>query len=84
MVQEVDIDSESSAGERSFSDSGAVGIQLLAGLDYNLSDRFYLTGELRFTSFTGLDLSEEAGGDGRVTNIDYQPVTLGVGIGFRF
>jgi len=84
VVQEVDIDSESSAGERSFSDSGAVGIQLLAGLDYNLSDRFYLTGELRFTSFTGLDLSEEAGGDGRVTNIDYQPVTLGVGIGFRF
>lgn len=83
LIQEVDIDSEGSDGERSFEDSGAVGFQLMAGVNYDLSERFYLTSELRYTSFTDLDLGEE-GGDGRVTGLDYQPVTAAVGIGIRF
>ncbi|MEM7256903.1 MAG: OmpW family outer membrane protein [Pseudomonadota bacterium] len=82
-VQEIDLDSETATTERSFSDSGAVGFQLMAGADYDLSDRIYFTSELRYTSFTGMDLTQE-GGDGSVTDIDYQPLTLAVGIGFRF
>lgn len=83
LVQEVDIDSEGSDGERSFEDSGAFGFQLMAGVDYDITHRLYLTSELRYTSFTDLDLAEEVG-EGRVTGLDYQPVTVGVGIGFRF
>ncbi|MFK7855488.1 MAG: OmpW family outer membrane protein [Granulosicoccus sp.] len=82
-LQEVDLDSEGSEGERSFSDSSSVGLQLLAGIDYNLSDQLYLTSEIRYANHTGIDLEEE-GGSGRVTDIDYQPVTLGLGLGWRF
>lgn len=82
-IQEIDLDSEEGSSERSFSDSGAVGFQLMAGVDYALSDRFYLSGELRYSSQRGLDLDEE-NGSGRVTGINYEPVTLGLGIGYRF
>lgn len=82
-IQEIDLDSEDVDGERSFSSSGSIGYQLMAGIEYNLTERFYLTSELRYSSQSGLDLEEE-GGSGRVTDIDYQPVTLGLGVGFRF
>lgn len=82
-VQEIDLDSEDTNGERSFSDSGSIGFQLMAGMDYDLSERLYLTSEIRYSSQTGLDLSEE-NGSGTVTGIDYQPVTLGLGVGSRF
>jgi outer membrane protein W len=55
----------------------------MVGVDYNLSNRFYITSELRYGSHRSLDLEEEDG-NGRVTNIDYQPVTLGLGVGIRF
>lgn len=83
LIQEIDLDSENAAGERSFSDGGAVGFQVMAGIDYDLSERFYLTSELRYSSQAGLDLTEE-GGAGKVSDIDYQPLTLGLGIGYRF
>lgn len=82
-IQEVDLDSENADGERSFSDSGSIGFQVMAGVDYDLSDRFYLTSELRYGSQSALNLEEE-GGNGRVTDIEYQPVTLGLGVGIRF
>lgn len=55
----------------------------MAGVDYDLSDRFYLTSELRYGSQSALDLEEEDG-NGSVTDIDYQPITIGFGLGFRF
>jgi len=82
-IQEIDLDSENSEGERSFSDSGSVGFQLMAGLDYDISSRLYLTSELRVTSHTDIDLQAE-GETGSVSGIDYQPVTLSLGIGYRF
>lgn len=82
-AQEIDLDSEDVDGERSFASSGAVGIQVMAGFNYALSQRFYLSSELRYSSLAGLDLDEE-GGAGRVSDIDYQPLTLGLGIGYRF
>lgn len=82
-IQEIDLDSEDDAGERSFADSGSVGFQVMAGVNRDLNDRFYLTGELRYSSQTRLDLDEEEG-SGRVSGIDYQPLTLGLGLGVRF
>jgi len=73
-TQEVDLDSESTAGERSFSDSGSIGFQVLAGADYDLTERLYLTGELRYSHQSDLDLKEEAGGSASIIGIDYQPV----------
>lgn len=82
-VQEIDLDSENADGERSFSNSGEIGLQFMVGLDYSISRRFYLSSELRYSSITGIDLDEE-GGAGRIANLDYQPLTLGIGVGFRF
>lgn len=83
VVQEIDLDSEGADSERSFSASGSIGFQVMAGVDYDITDRVYLSGELRYTSFTDLDLNEE-GGDGQVSGLDYQPVTIGLGLGIRF
>lgn len=82
-TQEVDLDSENTAGERSFSDSGSIGYQLMAGVDYDLSERIYLTGEIRYSTQSGIDLNEE-NGTGAVTGIDYQPLTMSLGFGYRF
>ena len=81
-IQEIDLDSENINGERSFSNSGSVGFQIMFGVDYDLNNRFYLISELRYGDQRSLDLEEEDG-NGRVTNIDYQPVTLSLGVGIR-
>lgn len=82
-VEEVDLDSENASAERSFSASGAIGLQVMAGVDYDLTEQWYLSAELRYSRQSGLDLNEE-GGTGRVSSINYQPVTLGLGVGYRF
>jgi len=83
-LQEVDLDSESGNAERSFSDGGSVGFQVMAGADYDINDRLYLTSELRYSSQRDLSLSEEGGAAGVVSEIDYQPFTVGIGLGVRF
>lgn len=83
VIQEIDLDSEGSGPERSFSKGGAFGVQLMAGVDVDITERLYLTSELRYTGFTGLEMTEE-GGDGKISEIDYTPITLGIGLGFRF
>lgn len=83
-IQEIDLDSETLPAETSFSDSGAFGLQLMAGLDRALNDQWYLTSQLRYSNLRDLTLSEEGGGSGVISNIDYQPVTLQLGIGYRF
>ena len=82
-IQEVDLDSEGSGPERSFSDSGTLGLQAMVGVDYQWSETLYFTSELKYSSHNALKLSEE-GGTGLVTELDYQPVTLSIGIGYRF
>lgn len=61
LIQEVDIDSEAPEGERTFLDSRSVGFQLMAGIDQDITNNIYLTGELHYTSFTDQDLEEEGG-----------------------
>jgi len=36
-----------------------VGFQLIAGADYDLSERYYLTSELLYSDHSGLDLKEK-------------------------
>ncbi|MBX2824135.1 MAG: porin family protein [Gammaproteobacteria bacterium] len=84
VVQEIDLDSESTSGEQSFSDGGSVGFQLMAGVNRTLSDRWYLSGEIRYSDLRGLSLTSETGGNGRISDLDYPPVTLQLGLGYRF
>lgn len=84
VSQEIDLDSESAAGETSFSDGGSTGYQLMVGANRRLSPRWYLTTEIRYSDQQDLTLTAEAGGSGQVTAIDYSPLTLQLGIGYRF
>jgi len=83
VVQELDLDSESSTGETSFSDGGSIGYQVMVGANRQLNRKWYLTTELRYSSQRDLTLSEEAGGNGEVSGLDYAPVTLQLGVGYR-
>lgn len=83
VIQEVDLDATSSDQSLSFSSAGSLGWQVMAGADYDLTRRLYLTTEFRYTAFTDLNLDNEQT-QGLVSGIDYDPLTLAVGIGFRF
>lgn len=83
-VQEIDLDSETLPAETSYSEGGAAGFQLMAGINRDINERWYLTSELRYSNLQSLTLDQEGGGNGTVSNIDYQPVTLQIGLGYRF
>lgn len=82
-VQEIDIDFEQGGSERSFSDSGDIGLQAFVGLSRELSKKWSLHTELRYGSITGIELQEE-GGKARLNNLDYRPFTAQVGLKYRF
>ncbi len=84
VSQEIDLDSESDAGETSFSDGGSIGYQFMAGADRALSDRWYVSTEVRYSAQRDLTLSAEEGASGEVTSLNYAPLTLQLGIGYRF
>ncbi|MEN9726483.1 MAG: hypothetical protein RL434_849 [Pseudomonadota bacterium] len=80
-VEEVDLDLENNATERSFSDSG-VGPQVLLGARYALWEHWELFTEYRYVHAGSLDLAEE-GGTGRIKS-DYGAHSVSAGIGWRF
>lgn len=82
-IQEIDLDLEQGTVERSFSDSGYTGYQFFAGVNRPLSERWEVHGELRYGAISDIDLAEE-GGSGRLTGLDYRPLTLQLGLGYRF
>lgn len=83
-LQEVDIDLEGNGPERSYSGDGDVGFQVFAGANYALSERWALQAEVRYASFTDLDLEGEGRAQGKFSSLDYQPLTAQLGIQYRF
>ena len=83
-LQEVDLDLEDARGEQSFSGDGDVGYQLFAGANYALSASWAINAELRYGSFTDLELDGEDNNRGRIDGLDYEPFTLQVGVQYRF
>ena len=79
-VTEVDFDviGGSAAGE--YSDRGGIGFQVMAGVDYALSDRWSINGELRYFDAGRQDLT----GAGGTLSTDYQTFDLIVGTSFNF
>ena len=83
-VEEIDIDLERSGEpERSFSDSGYVGFQFYTGVNYALSPKWSLQGEIRYSVFDDIDLDEESG-SGTIEGLDYDPFTAQLGVVYRF
>lgn len=81
-LTEVDVDFETPAGERSYSGSGN-GFQLLAGVRYDLGERWFLDAGLRWLRATTLDLDAETNARERIRT-DYTPWAVTLGLGWRF
>jgi len=84
LIQEVDIDLESSGMEQSYSGDSESGLQVFAGVNYPIRPHWELQGELRFGSITGIDLSGEEGAVGEFTDMDYKTTTFQLGINYKF
>lgn len=83
-AQEVDIDFERDGVEQSYSSSGDTGFQVFAGVDYSVSPRWILSGELRYSNISTLDLEPESGAPGLITDMDYQHTSLQLGLSYQF
>lgn len=83
-VEEVDIDLLVNGNEQSFSASGDTGFQAMAGLEYRLNDALSIDTEFRYMNVSGITLEAEEGSVGTFTDIDYQPLTLQIGLKYQF
>lgn len=83
-LQEVDLDLEGDGPERSYSGDGDIGFQVFLGANYALAERWFLQGEVRYASFTDLELEGESGAAGELSSLDYEPLTLQLGVIYRF
>lgn len=81
-LTEVDIDFETTAGEISFSGDGSA-VQLLAGVRYDLGERWIIDLGLRQLRASSLRLEGESGAPG-VVRADYEPWAATIGVGWRF
>lgn len=84
-VQELDIDLEEGSFERSYSGDGELAYQLMTQLEYQLSKTLSISSELRWLDVSSPSLDAEEGGAlGVVDNFDYNPISFGVSIQYRF
>lgn len=83
-IQEIDIDLEGNGPEQSYSGDGDIGFQAMFGLEYDLSENWTFNTELRYARFSSIDLDGEDGATGRITDLDYDPLTLGMGFSYYF
>jgi len=83
-MQEIDIDLERNGIEQSYSGDGDVGLQVFAGVNYQLSRNWQLQTQLRYGSLSDIELSGEEGAVGEFSDFDYQPITLQIGTTYRF
>lgn len=83
FVQEVDIDLEGNGPEQSFSGDGETGFQVFAGANYHLTAHWRAHGELRYGRFGDIDLDGENVA-GTIRGFDYEPLTVQVGLSYRF
>jgi outer membrane protein W len=81
-VQEIDIDLEANGVELSYSGDGHITYQAFTGIDYRLNSRISINAELRYQALSSVDLVEE-GGEGSFSSLDYNPITLQLGLTWR-
>lgn len=78
-ITEIDFDlSGGAAGE--YTDRGGIGYQLMLGAEYPVSERWSVTGEVRYFDAGSQTLT----GPGGTLNADYQSIDLIVGTTFKF
>lgn len=81
-VQEVDIDINTSDGERSFS-TDDIGFQVFAGVEYAMGPRWSASLEARYLAVGALDLDDE-GQSSDTLSADYDRTSVLLGLSYRF
>ncbi len=82
FVQEIDIDFEVDSVENSF-ETDETGLQLQAGARYDLNDRLFMDLTARYLTVSGAQMEFPAD-TSRTIEADYSPLTLSLGVGWRF
>ena len=82
FVQEIDIDFEIDSMETSF-ETDETGLQLQAGARYDLNDRLFMDLTARYLTVSGAKMEFPAD-TSRTIESDYSPLTLSLGLGWRF
>ena len=82
FVQEIDIDFEIDSAETSF-ETDETGLQLQAGARYDVNDRMFVDLTARYLTVSGAKLEFPAD-TSRTIKSDYSPLTLSLGLGWRF
>ncbi|MEM1182878.1 MAG: OmpW family outer membrane protein [Acidobacteriota bacterium] len=80
-VQEVDIDFERDGAETSF-ETDDFGFQVMAGVLWDLNDRWALDLQARFLAADGVEMEAEEGSG--TVRADYRPLSLFAGLSYRF
>jgi len=85
-TQEIDIDITRNGQELSYSRSGGAAIQAIAGGEYDISEKWSLVGDLRWMRVnSGTFKAENAASGGvLVGKPKYQPVSLNLGLSYKF
>ncbi|GEA13272.1 porin family protein [Alteromonas sp. KUL49] len=82
-VQEIDIDLESNGNELSYSGDSDIGYQAMLGVNYHMSDTWSAQFEARYLSLSDVELSGETT-VGAISGLDYEPITLQLGLVYKF
>lgn len=83
-VQEIDLDLEENATERSFSGDGDIAAQLILGADYQFQENWQFSTEVRYGLLSSVDMEGEENITGSLTDFDYNPLTFAVGLKYVF
>lgn len=79
-----DIDVERNGTEQEYSREGGVAVQAIAGLEYSLSPRWSLSGDVRWSRIGSGTFKATTAGNALSGKPKYQPLSLNLGASFLF
>jgi opacity protein-like surface antigen len=80
----LDIDVERDGTAQEYSRRGGVAVQAIAGGEYNLSSRWSLSGDVRWSRMGSGTFKATTAGNTLSGQPKYQPVSLNLGVSYRF
>ena len=82
-VEEIDVDLKFGGVERSYSKNSEMAYQFMAGITYPLTEKIDLDAGLRYVRVDNIKLKGESD-SGELRKVDYDPLSLAVGLSYKF
>jgi outer membrane protein W len=82
-VQEIDLDLVRGGVEYSYSKNNEMAYQFMTGITYTLTKKIDLDAGLRYVRVDSINLKRE-NGSGELRNVDYDPLSLAIGLSYKF